>query len=72
MKKFCVTYHMENKESTAESCVIIPVSDDYATILRHQGADGYMSHMIYSFLHYLCDMQGYRFLEICNIKEILE
>ena len=70
LTRFCITYHMDNQECTAESCVTIPVSDDYATILRHQGADGYLSHMIYSLLHYLCDLQGYRFTEICTIEEV--
>lgn len=69
MAKFCITYHMENKDCTAESCVVVPLSEDYAKILRAQGADGYLAHPIYSFLHYLCELQGYRFSEICTIEE---
>ncbi len=70
MAKFCITYHMENKDCTAESCVVVPLSEDYAKILRAQGADGYLAHPIYSFLHYLCELQGYRFSEICTIEEV--
>ena len=70
MAKFCITYHMENKDCTAESSVVVPLSEDYAKILRAQGADGYLAHPIYSFLHYLCELQGYRFSEICTIEEV--
>ena len=70
MAKFCITYHMENKDCTAESCVVVPLSEDYAKILRAQGADWFLAHPIYSFLHYLCELQGYRFSGICTIEEV--
>lgn len=70
MPKYRITYHMKNLEEIAETCVDVPMNESYASILREQGASGYLEYDLRMLLYYLAKLQGYTFTEIRTIEEV--
>lgn len=73
MTKFRITYHMENRKETAETCIDVPMSEDNAAFFRAYGINATLKpygEVLHSILHNLAKLQGYTFTRICAIEEV--
>lgn len=76
MKKVRLTYHMRTREEVAETCIDIPMTDENASALLVD-PQRFLSCMaseagyrLFSLLHDLAVLQGYRFDSLCTAEEV--
>lgn len=74
MKRLCITYHMRNAKEDAETCFTLPATERFAEALirgtpEHSDEAGAImrTHRIAEYMAY---MQGYKFTEIVDVREV--
>lgn len=69
MTNLCITYHMQNEEGTAETCVTLPMLEEVAEDILERGEDSLHLHSVigrvYSVLKNLASIQGYTYAGFC-------
>ena len=74
MKRICVTYHMERGNETAETCIVLPMTEIQAKqLLEDQNKYSYgigKSHSVRQIIDILASLQGYeRATFVCAEEE---
>lgn len=75
MKHINITYHMENSDEVAESCITLPMTDDIADDILWMGENStYLgaghNGEVRRLLESLAAIQGYKYTGACCPREV--
>lgn len=70
MKKLDITYHMYRPGESAETCITLPMTDDYADLKLHDfRTRKWPLGLLGRIVDTLALLQGYEYAEIVHMKE---